>query len=138
VFRAIVAAGLSFLLFILWIIYQANTGGSSLFFDFVRTIPHGDKFGHAGLFGTLTLLAVLGTRFRIFRVGKLRIYIGAAAVTIFVIGEEASQYFIPSRTFDLGDLAADFVGIALATLVASVLRKYLPKTMKERSIGAAP
>jgi len=44
---------------------------------------------------------------------KLHIQIGAIIVLTFATLEEFSQYYIPSRTFDLGDLLADFVGVIL-------------------------
>lgn len=112
-FAAIVA--ILFFAFIVWIIYLANTGGDSIFFDFVRTIPYGDKIGHVGLFGFLTLLSIIGLGFRSVAFNRLRIYYGCILVLIFVFVEEFSQIFISSRTFDLGDLAANLVGILIAT-----------------------
>ena len=109
---------IGFFMFILWIIYLANTGEKSIFFDFVRSFPYGDKVGHAGLFGFLTLVAVIGSKFRCFKFGKFKIYQGATWVVLFVVGEEISQAFIPLRTFDLVDLAADVVGIAVAICLA--------------------
>ena len=108
---------IAFLAFIAWVIYMANAGQSSVFFDFVAAIPYGDKVGHAGLFGTLTFLAVLASRFAGWKAYNTKLYFGAIAVTLFVIGEEISQVFIPSRTFDFTDLSADAVGILLAALV---------------------
>lgn len=118
-----------FFVFILWILYLANTGGNSLFFDFIRSIPYGDKLGHMGLFGFLTLAVVVGSKFRAFQFGKLNVYYGAALVTFFAIGEEFSQLFISSRTFDLLDLVANFVGIALAVSIAYLTNKYVIKRL---------
>lgn len=123
--KLIVATTIGFFAFILGVIYLANTGGSSIFFDFVRSIPYGDKLGHAGLFGTLTFLAVVASKFSVYQCGKLKIYYGAALVALFVIGEELSQAFIPSRTFDYGDLAADSVGIVTASCLAYLVSKLI-------------
>ena len=41
-------------------------------------------------------------------------------VGLFVVVEELSQAFIPSRTFDFVDLAADSVGIVIAVGIAYV------------------
>ena len=123
--RQILAIAICFFAFILWVIYLANTGASSIFFDFVRSLPYGDKIGHAGLFGFLTLVAIIGSRFRGFRIGRLNIYLGALLVSLFVIAEEVSQAYIPSRTFDFFDLVADFVGIALAVGLAFIASRYL-------------
>ena len=116
-------AALAFLLFIVWVIYMANAGHSSVFFDFVAAIHYGDKLGHVGLFGTLTFLTVLASQFAGWTLNNTRLYFAAIAVTLFVIGEEISQAFIPSRTFDVADLSADAVGILLAILVLRKLEK---------------
>ncbi len=102
---------LGFFVFILWMIYLANTGGSSVFFDLIRVLPYGDKLGHFCLFGILTFLINLASHCKSFPIGRFRINYGTAAVTIFVLTEEISQRFIPSRTFDLMDLTADALGI---------------------------
>ncbi|WP_235594716.1 VanZ family protein [Paraglaciecola hydrolytica] len=101
-----------------------------MFFEFVASFPYGDKVGHAGLFGFLTLVAIIGLRFSRFTLGKLPIYYGGILVSLFVIGEELSQAFIPSRTFDFMDLAADFVGIVVAIGVAHFMRQHLVKNEK--------
>ena len=126
-YRLIAVVAIGFFVFILWIIYLANTGGSSIFFDFVRSIPNGDKLGHLGLFGFLTLVAITGLRFRTLSCGKFNIYYGAVLVMLFVVGEEMSQAFIPSRTFDFIDLAADSVGIFLAVGLAYIVNRYVIK-----------
>jgi len=38
---------------------------------------------------------------------------GAIIVLIFATIEEITQYWLPSRTFDFGDLLADFIGVIL-------------------------
>ena len=127
IYQLISLMAAAFFGFILWIIYLANTGGHSVFFDFIRSLPYGDKLGHFCLFGVLTLILVVGSRFCAFRLGRIRIYYGVLAVTVFVVGEELSQAFIPSRTFDVVDLTADALGILLATAMAYVINKYIVK-----------
>jgi len=124
-YKLILTVAFVFFIFILWVIYLANIGGSSIFLDFIRSIPYGDKLGHMCLFGSLTLVTIIGLRFRAFSYGSIKLYYGAALVGLFVVGEELSQAFIPSRTFDFVDLAADSVGIAIATGIACVVNKHL-------------
>lgn len=116
--KLMIALATAFFIFILRIIYLANTGGDSLFFDFIGSIPYGDKLGHFCLFGTLTFLSILASRFRCFRIRKHKIYYAAAIVSAFVLSEEISQAFIPSRTFDFVDLGADALGILAAVTLA--------------------
>jgi len=42
-------------------------------------------------------------------------YIGSTFVLTFAALEELSQYYIPSRTFDVWDLGADFIGVVLVS-----------------------
>lgn len=124
-YKLAVAVASVFFAFIIWIIYLADTGSSSVFFYFVRSFPYGDKLGHSCLFGALTLFAILATRFRTLPVGSLSIYYGAAMVVLFVLCEEVSQAFISTRTFDLLDLLADILGILVAVWAAQLTTKYL-------------
>jgi len=113
----------AFFIFILWVIYMADTGQSSVFFDFVNAIPQGDKMGHVGLFGLLTLGANLGLRFKRIKVGRVNIFSGTVLVSIFALLEEFSQYFAPTRTLDFLDLCADAIGITLFTVISYYLGK---------------
>lgn len=124
-YKFIAAVAVAFFMFMVWIIYLANTGGSSIFFDLVRAIPYGDKLGHFCLFGFLTLVVVVALRFRAITVGRFRIYYGVIVVAVFALGEELSQALLASRTFDLLDLTADTLGILTASLVASLLNKHV-------------
>ncbi|MEM7584237.1 MAG: VanZ family protein [Acidobacteriota bacterium] len=111
---------LIFGLFILWVIYQANTHPSNLLIAIVQTIPFGDKVGHAVLYGLLTLGVNASSRFRTVRFGSLECYLGTLAVTVFAGVEELSQITIPSRTWDSSDLVADAVGIAGFTVLSAL------------------
>lgn len=131
-------AAVCFFMFISWIIYLADSGSNSIFFDFIRIIPYGDKFGHAGLFGLLTILLIIAFKFRSFGIGKVEIYYGFSLVFIFVVVEELSQIFFPSRTFDFADLVADIAGILVAVAMCFIGSKYLTKSSsKDAARGAA-
>ncbi len=118
-----ISVAVTFFILILWIIYLANSGGSNILFDTVKSIPNGDKIGHICIFGILTFMTIAALKFHVIKLWKLKIYNGALLVTTFVIGEEFSQAFIPSRTFDLIDLAADLVGITIAISLAILVNK---------------
>lgn len=129
-------AGISFFGFILWVIYLANTGGSSIFFELIREIPHGDKLGHFGLFGVLTLLFNIACGFKAFRlfsysrsrlrVTKVYCYWATCFVFIFAVAEELSQGWLDTRTLDWQDLLADLPGIACFTLLSYRVSKHKP------------
>lgn len=119
-------------LFVLWAIFEANSGKEAVVFQWVHSFPYGDKLGHFAVYGLLVLMLNLCFRFQTLGQNWCKVYLGSAIVTSFAVAEEISQYFIPSRTFDLYDLAADAAGIALFTglswLCASFFRK------RERSV----
>ena len=118
----------AFILFIFYTIYLANNAAHDhIFFVFVKWLPYGDKFGHLGLIGTLALLVNLAIGLKVFRgwyFGRTPILLGTIIISILVILEEFSQLFLINRTFDLGDLAFDFIGIVLANWAAATWLAY--------------
>lgn len=112
-----------FFLFILWIIYLANTGQESVFFELARLIPYGDKIGHLCIFGLLTLTANFASKFKTLSIGRVNLFWGSVAVFVFVSIEELSQHFMPTRSLDIYDFTADFIGILLFTWLSANLSK---------------
>jgi len=110
-------SALGFFLFILWIIYLADTAQSSIFFDFIKMIPYGDKLGHMVLYGILSFLVSLALNFKKLKIGKIYVYYGVLLVFIFAFIEELTQGFYPNRTLDFFDLLADLVGLTLFSLL---------------------
>ncbi len=111
-----------FFLFIVWIIFSADTGQANIFFDIVNTVPHGDKLGHFFLFGLLTLLLNLVLNFKSFRNWKMT-PLGSILVFVFVTIEELSQAFFPNRTMDINDFIANVLGILVFTFMGYFLFK---------------
>ena len=118
---------LSFFIFISYIIFLADTADYNFAFRLVGHISYGDKICHALLYGMMAFLLNYGLGFH--RVGFLthqggqecppyrwNIHLGSIIVLVFATLEECSQYWIPSRTFDLWDLGADFVGVVLFSI----------------------
>ena len=104
-----------YLLFIIAVIYAADRHLARGFFGWVQSVPLGDKAGHFVLMGTLAFLLNRALARRTIPTG---LQLGGAIVAIFVVAEEISQRWLPWRTFDYGDLLADFIGIALADWLA--------------------
>jgi len=101
---------LSFFIFIGYIIFLADTADHNFAFRLVGHVPYGDKVAHAILYGVMAWLLNYGLKFK---TAQFNMQIGSIIVLTFATLEEFSQYFIPSRTFDMGDLLADFVGVVL-------------------------
>lgn len=89
--------------------------------DRVRSVPHGDHIAHFVLMGSLALLVNLAIGPR--RVTRLAIPLGTAIVAVIVTLEEISQLWMHHRTFDPVDLAADFLGIGLATAITLAIER---------------
>ncbi|MGX9726474.1 MAG: VanZ family protein [Candidatus Electronema sp. VV] len=121
--RLVCCAAAGFFAFICWIIWLADTGRSSVFFDLVKMLPYGDKLGHFCLFGLLTLGSNAALQFRKARLGWIAAPLGSLLVLCFVLLEEFSQHFVPGRTLDLLDLLADGAGIALFTWFSLLLEQ---------------
>lgn len=117
----------AFSLFIIWLVYLTNTSQSSNILLVVQHVPFGDKAGHVILTGILTLLTNLAMNFRYLRRGRLHFPLGTLITSIIVLLEELSQIYIPSRTFSLGDLFSDFIGITVFTIIAFYIHKNTQK-----------
>ena len=95
------------------IIFLANRKGTRYLLGFVKNIPYGDKIGHLVLMGVFSFLVNLMLGARSFQIWKIRYLWGSLIVFVIVTLEEISQIFIRGRSFDLTDLAADYLGIFL-------------------------
>ena len=114
---------LSFFVFILYIIALADSADYNFAFAMVGSLQYGDKIAHALLYGIMAFALNYGLDYRVFHLliacryrGEpisLHLQWGAIFVFIFAFLEELSQYYIPSRSFDMLDLLADIIGIVL-------------------------
>lgn len=98
------------------IIAMVDHGGSNtinVIGQLVHGIPYGDKVGHFILMGFLSFLVNLSFKGRKFKLFGLPILMGSFLVFTLVTLEEISQIFVIARTFDSGDLLADYLGIFL-------------------------
>jgi VanZ family protein len=98
---------LGFFICIVFIIFLADTADHNFAFRLIGHIPYGDKLMHGLLYGVMAFFLNYGLSYKAFN----SIQLGAVIVLVFATLEEISQYWIPSRTFDLGDLLADFIGV---------------------------
>ena len=122
--KRVSSLSIAFLGFIGWFIYLANTAQKSIFFEFVDNIPYGDKLAHFFLFGLLSLAVNFSFKLKVFMLGWFEVYAGSIFVFLFVLIEEFSQHFIPSRTMTAADLFADIMGIIVFSLITKLISKY--------------
>jgi len=110
-----------YIAFILVLIALADTGTIGFFVQWIHTVPMGDKAFHLFFAFGLGLASDHGFG-RDVRIGTLTMRSTPLWLCPLVFLEECSQRFIPGRTFDLGDLLADAIGLALGFVASRVLR----------------
>ena len=121
--------GLTTLLIILLIVLItiANTGNGQFLLTILNTIPHGDKWLHLFLMGTLTAALNLSFNFRKTDIGKKSILTGTLIMACLITLEEFSQAFIPYRNFEILDLVCNYAGVFGIGQIPYFFRAYLPK-----------
>ncbi len=110
-----------YIAFILLVVALADTGTLGFFVQWAHAIPLGDKAFHAIFAFGLGLATDHGFG-RDVRVGGFTVRSTPLWLCPVVFIEECSQRFIPGRTFDLGDLLADAIGLTLGLLASSLIR----------------
>ena len=104
----------SFILFLAAVITWANRGTMPRLLVLLYAFPAGDKVGHFLLMGILALLVNMGLGARRLPLGRRRVLVGSLVVAVIITLEEASQLFLPNRTFSLSDLAMGYLGILVS------------------------
>ena len=117
---------LSFAGLLLWLLWTVDSGPDPRLLRFMERFPLADKVGHFFLMGSLSLLLDLALGARELDVLGWRVPRGSLWIASLVTLEELTQIFIPHRTFDLLDLAADFGGILVAAAIVSRWRAHRP------------
>ncbi|CAN5436263.1 hypothetical protein BH10ACI1_BH10ACI1_19500 [soil metagenome] len=102
-----------YILILAVIIFLADRNGTRYLLNFVGNIPFGDKLGHFFLMGGFSFLLNLALNAKKLKLWKLDYLMGSLIVLVVVTIEEFSQIFVRGRTFDLGDLFFDYLGIFL-------------------------
>ncbi len=90
--------------------------------------PQSDKLLHAGAYALLGFL--FWRAFKITQVPKtamLLILLSALSSTAYGISDEVHQYFVPSRTFSLGDMLANTVGSFIGAAAAHIISKRISR-----------
>ena len=110
---------LGFFIFISFIIFLADTADHNFAFRLLGHIPYGDKMGHIILYGVMAWLLNFGLKFKSYKILGFNMQLGALIVFGFAVIEELTQYYIPSRSFDLYDVLGDFIGVVLFSFFCS-------------------
>jgi VanZ family protein len=110
-------------LFIITIIILADKSQLG-FLYFLYDFPNGDKVGHFILFGILSLLANLSVFEARPNADRKRLAVLTSLIlAVFIGAEEYSQRFFSTRTSDIFDLAASYLGVTFFAWLAVRLKK---------------
>lgn len=117
-----ITAALAFAGFLICVIIIADRGEGGNWWGFLNQVPYGDKIGHLGLIGTLSLLCNLA--FRPSRPAMLPRWITTTTFVLLLLLtlEELSQAITPHRSCDFLDWLADLAGLAAGQILAARLR----------------
>jgi polysaccharide biosynthesis protein VpsQ len=123
------AAASAFIVFFITIVVIADRGEGARWWGFIDRIPYGDKVGHLGLIGTLSLLCNLAIPSR--KTAGFPGFITRTTLVLLILLtlEEIAQAFIPHRSCDVFDWLADLVGLALGQLAAT-----MPQSVVSREV----
>ncbi len=115
-----------YILILAGIVALVNDKSTQYLLRFSGGIPYFDKIAHFLLMGGFSFLVNLVLKARFASIGKIRYLMGSMIVFLIVTVEELSQIFVSGRTFDIGDLAADYLGIVIfGELARFTYQKYL-------------
>ena len=104
---------LLFACFLVITVLLANQGALPAWLEFLKSFYGGDKVGHFILMGSMAFLLNITLRQRRVNFAGMSVLLGSLIVMLVVTVEEFSQLWLPLRTFDWGDLLADYLGIAV-------------------------
>ena len=116
-----------YVLFFIAILIGANSGYLHQWIPDVLTDTWWDKAGHVFFTGLLAVLANEALRYRFFKFGERRVLVGTLIVVFLISIEEFLQQYLPTRSFEILDLAADLLGILVAECFARHKMKSLCK-----------
>ncbi len=88
----------------------------------IQQFPYFDTIMHFILMGFSAFLGHLAFNKRKINILNFSVPLVPIIISFFVLTEECLQRFSPNRSFDLLDLAADFCGIVLFTLLAEMVK----------------
>ena len=108
--------------------------------DLIPTLPAPglDKVVHALLYGGLAFLLQRWLRGGLRRPPARPLLLAGTVCGIYAVLDELHQLAIPKRTFSVGDLVADAVGIGIGLAVAAVMlarRRKDAKAVEEGGLG---
>ena len=118
-----------YVLFFIAVLIGADSGYLHQWVPDALTDTWWDKAGHVFFIGLFAVLANEALRYRFFKFGERRILVGTLIVVVMISIEECLQQYLPTRSFEILDLAANLLGI----LVAECFTRHKVKSLRKPS-----
>lgn len=99
------------------VVVLADTGQLEPWLTVLRSVPQGDKLGHLTLMGALAFSVAQAVPYSGETSHAHRVWRGIRLLWLVVCLEELSQFWIPTRSLDVLDLAADTVGMIAGAIM---------------------
>jgi polysaccharide biosynthesis protein VpsQ len=116
--RSLKILGLLCFVFLLYLVWAADSGHLPNYAACLYNFRYGDKVGHFVLYGGVAFFLCLAFP-RTFKLWRLQIPLIALFFLLFALGEEWSQTLFFRRTPDFVDATCSALGIILGTGIAS-------------------
>ena len=87
----------------------------------VTAVPYYDKVGHFILYGLLGFLLHIVLRYRTLKIGRVSVPYALLIIAALAMLDEFQQSFMPARSFDATDFAADMIGVLFFIGIADYL-----------------
>ncbi|MFC2124944.1 VanZ family protein [Bacteroidota bacterium] len=114
---------------LLWtalVLFATLTPGDQLPDNAFLDIPYLDKFVHTGLFTVQSYLTIKS--FQVLKsfyfIQQIKVILGLIICVGLAVFVEFMQQYIPSRSYESGDLFANIIGIFLGIIAFRILNKY--------------
>jgi polysaccharide biosynthesis protein VpsQ len=120
------------------IVVAADTGWLPHFAERLHDLPFGDKVIHFTLFGLLALAANLALASRGKRSLARAIVLGSIFVVVIATAEEYSNLFVSRRDWSLGDLTANYLGVACLGLLPLWRPQLFRRSTDDENDSAGP
>jgi len=106
-------------------IFAASAMPASGLPEWLARLAGADKAAHGAIYAVLALLVCRAAGSGGGALSAAKLAAAAAGVTLYGLSDEVHQIFVPTRCFDLADLAADAAGAAAAVaLWPGLLRRW--------------
>jgi VanZ family protein len=99
--------------------------------DLPELFPHFDKLVHAGVYAGLAFLVARAVGVQRARVDRFTLWIAIAVASVYGLTDEWHQSYVPTRSAEVWDWAADMVGSVMGALGYAMTNHWALKQLRK-------